>query len=145
MAESFFTEKEKELIVDSIRQAETSTSGEIQVHIEKKCKAEVLDRAAQVFEKLEMHKTELRNGVLFYLAVEDHKFAILGDQGIDNAVPANFWNEIKDHMQGLFRQGRFTEGLSQGIEMAGKALQKYFPYADDDINELPDDLSFGPN
>lgn len=145
MAEKFFTEKDKELIVASIRQAETSTSGEIQVHIEKKCKAEVLDRATQVFEKLGMYNTELRNAVLFYLAVEDQKFAILGDQGIDNAVPDNFWNEIKDHMQDMFRQGRFTEGLSQGIEMAGQALQKYFPYADDDINELPDDLSFGPN
>lgn len=145
MAENFFTEKDKDLIVSSIKLAETNTSGEIKVHIEKKCKVEVLDRATQVFEKLGMHNTELRNAVLFYLAVEDHKFAILGDKGINDAVPDNFWNEIKDHMQGMFRLGKFSEGLSQGIEMAGNALQKYFPYADDDINELPDDLSFGPN
>ncbi len=145
MAKEFFTEQEKKTIVDSIKEAELNTSGEIRVHIERGCKGPVLDRAVKVFEKLGMHKTELKNGVLFYLAVDDHKFAILGDKGIDEVVPENFWDAIKEHMLSLFRQGEFSQGLREGILKAGVALKKHFPYSDDDINELPDDISFGPN
>lgn len=145
MAEKFFSETEKGRIVDAIRRAELNTSGEVQVHIERKCKGDVLDRAALVFGNLNMHQTLQRNGVLFYLAVEDHKFAILGDEGINSCVPDDFWDQIKDHMQLLFRAGKFAQGLEEGILKAGAALQTYFPYSDNDINELPDDLSFGPN
>jgi uncharacterized membrane protein len=105
----------------------------------------VLDRAAYLFEKLKMHKTERRNGVLFYLAVADRKFAILGDAGINAVTPENFWDEIKNTMSALFSEGQFSEGLCKGIEMTGEALHKYFPYQTDDINELPDDISFGKN
>lgn len=145
MAEKFFSEAEKNKIVEAIRKAELSTSGEIKVHIERKCKKEVLDRAAEVFGMLNMHNTLQSNGVLFYLAVSDHKFAILGDKGLNECVPDDFWNQIKDHMQQLFRAGQFAQGLEEGILKAGNALKIYFPYSDDDINELPDDLSFGPN
>jgi uncharacterized membrane protein len=145
MAEKFFSEAEKKRIVEAIRKAELSTSGEIKVHIERTCKGDVLDRAVEVFGMLNMHKTMQSNGVLFYLAVSDHKFAILGDKGLNECVPNDFWNQIKDHMQQLFRDGQFAQGLEEGILKAGDALKTYFPYSDDDINELPDDLSFGPN
>lgn len=145
MAKEFFTEQEKKEIVDCIQQAERKTSGEIRVHIERKCKEPVLDRAVSVFASLHMHETELKNGVLFYLAVDDHKFAIIGDKGINDVVPENFWDDIKEHMQQLFRAGKFSQGLKEGILKAGAALREHFPYSDDDVNELPDDLSFGAN
>ena len=145
MAKEFFTEQEKKEIVGCIQQAERKTSGEIRVHIERKCKQPVLDRAVEVFASLHMHETELKNGVLFYLAVEDHKFAIIGDKGINDVVPVNFWDDIKEHMQQLFRSGQFAQGLKDGILKAGIALREHFPYSDDDVNELPDDLSFGTN
>ncbi|MFH1319527.1 MAG: TPM domain-containing protein [Bacteroidota bacterium] len=143
MAGNFFTSAQKEQIVNAIKEAELNTSGEIRVHIESRCKKEVLDRAAAVFAALQMHKTKLRNGVLFYLAVKDHEFAILGDGGINAAVPDDFWDIIKDMMQQNFIQGKFTEGLSAGIKMAGEQLKANFPYESDDINELSDDISFG--
>ena len=104
-----------------------------------------MKRAIEVFEKLDMHKTAARNGVLFYLAVQDHKFAIVGDKGIDKMVPDDFWDHIKDDMQTAFRKGDFVGGLSRGILEAGKVLSDHFPYAGDDkdINELPDELSIG--
>jgi uncharacterized membrane protein len=139
----YFSEENKLQIVNAIRVAETNTSGEIRVHIEKHCKEDVLDRAAYIFEKLEMHKTKLRNGVLFYLAIEDHKFAILGDAGINQKVPENFWEEIKEEMAEKFREGKFTEGLSKGIKKAGEELKHHFPYQKDDVNELSDEISFG--
>ena len=138
-----FTSDQKERIKEAIKDAERNTSGEIRVHIDKKCKADVLDRAAYVFEQLKMHKTRLRNGVLFYLAMEDHKFAILGDAGINSVVPDHFWNDIKDMMAGYFREGQFTEGLESGIKEAGEQLKKHFPYRLDDENELEDEISFG--
>ncbi|MFW5832053.1 MAG: TPM domain-containing protein [Prolixibacteraceae bacterium] len=140
---SYFTEEQKLQIKNAIRVAETNTSGEIRVHVEKHCKEDVLDRAAYIFEKLEMHKTELRNGVLFYLAIEDQKFAILGDAGINQKVSDNFWDEIKEEVISNFKEGLFAKGLSEGIVKAGEQLKVHFPYQEDDINELSDDISFG--
>ena len=140
---NFFTQEEKESIKKSIAEAELNTSGEIRVHIEGLCRNDVLDRAAYVFAKLAMHKTELRNGVLFYLAVKNRKLAILGDAGINQVTPENFWENIKDTMSDYFKENKFAEGLITGIKMAGEQLKSHFPYKQDDINELPDDISFG--
>jgi len=143
MAEKLFSIADRAIITDAIRNAEIETSGEIQVHIENHCKGDVLDRAAEVFEKLKMHKTSQRNAVLFYLAVADHKFAILGDAGINKAVSENFWENIKEEMLVHFKTKAFTEGLRKGIEMSGLQLQQHFPYdKEGDINELPDEISF---
>ncbi len=139
-AQDYFTEVRLQEIGSAIKQAEKRTSGEIRLYIEDKCKEDVLDHAAFLFGKLEMHKTELRNGVLFYLAMEDHKFAILGDGGINAKVPQDFWNHIKEVMAEKFKNGEFAKGLEVGIEMAGKALAEHFPYQEGDINELSDDI-----
>jgi uncharacterized membrane protein len=144
MAEKLFSKSDKETIVNAIKAAELSTSGEIQVHIESRCKGDVLDRAAEVFETLKMHQTAERNGVLFYLAVEDHLFAIIGDVGINQKVPTNFWEQIKEEMLLYFKKGDFVTGLKTGIEMSGQQLKHHFPYDQEgDINELSDEISFG--
>jgi|SRR5690554_5516606 len=144
MAEKLFSKEDRKRIIDAIVLAEKETSGEVQVHLENHCKGEVLDRAAQVFATLQMHKTEQRNGVLFYLAVEDHKFAILGDAGINQRVPEHFWDDIKDEMLKHFKTRQFTEGLCIGIGMAAEQLKMHFPYDQHgDENELPDEISFG--
>jgi len=144
-AANFFSKEEQEKIKQAIAEAETNTSGEIRVHIENSCPGDVMDRSAFLFEKLEMHKTELRNGVLFYLAIHDHKFAILGDAGINAKVPESFWNHTKEEILGYFKQGEFATGLADGIKMAGQQLKTHFPYQADDINELSDEISFGDN
>jgi uncharacterized membrane protein len=141
----YFSQEEKDEIVNAIGEAELNTSGEIRIHIEKYCKEDVLDRAAYIFKKLEMHNTALRNGILFYLAVEDRKFALLADRGINQKVPENTWEEIKDNMASDFRKGSFSEGLAYGIRQAGELLKQYFPHLSDDKNELRDDISFGEN
>jgi len=141
--QKYFTEEDKLQIKNAIRVAETNTSGEIRVHVEKYCRGNVLDQAAYVFEKLEMHMTKLRNGVLFYLAVEDRKFAILGDAGINAKVSEDFWEEISGHVIEKLKTGDFAVGISEGIIMAGKQLKKHFPYQSNDVNELSDEISFG--
>lgn len=141
-ASSFFTKEQQAQILAAVKEAEKETSGEIRVHIETSFTGDVLDRAAWVFKKLGMHKTAERNGVLFYLATDNRKFAIIGDSGIHAKVPEGFWDEISEKMGNNFRKGRFTEGLSEGILLAGEQLQRHFPYRQDDVNELPDDISF---
>ena len=144
MAEKLFTSEDKKAIVAAIQSAEVSTSGEIQVHIESRCKGDVIERAVEVFDKLKMYQTQDRNGVLFYLAVVDKKFAILGDSGINEVVPDHFWENIKEQMTIRFKAGEFTKGLIEGIKEAGTQLGEHFPFqGDSDINELPDDISFG--
>jgi len=139
----FFSKEEKETIKKAILNAELDTSGEIRVHIESECKEDVLDRTAFLFKKLDMEKTSYRNGVLIYLAVNSQKFAIIGDKGINAVVPENFWDEIKSQMAEHFNEGDFTTGLSEAITATGKHLKKHFPHHIDDINELPDEISFG--
>jgi len=141
--QKYFSEADKLQITNAIRVAETNTSGEIRVHIENKCTEDVLDRAAYIFEKLEMHKTALRNGVLFYLAMEDRKFAILGDAGINQKVPEDFWESTKELVLVRLKEGNISEGLADGIIKAGEQLKEHFPYQEDDVNELSDDISFG--
>ena len=142
-AKTLFSEADRNAIVSAICDAEENTSGEIRVHIESSFKGDVLDQAAYIFKKLGMVETEQRNGVLFYLAVKNKSFAILGDAGINAVVPENFWEDVKNTMQQEFKEGRMVEGLVKGIHMAGEKLKTHFPHQSDDINELSDDISFG--
>jgi uncharacterized membrane protein len=142
-ARSFFSKEQKEDIKQAILNAELDTSGEIRVHIENVCDGEVMDRAAYIFEKLNISNTEQRNGVLFYLAVKNRKFAIIGDTGINKTVPEDFWEGVKIKMLNRFRESDFTGGLVEGIAIIGKYLKKHYPYQTDDVNELSDEISFG--
>ncbi|GAB4330262.1 MAG: TPM domain-containing protein [Bacteroidales bacterium] len=142
-AKKFFSPQEKEDIVLAIKSAELDTSGEIRVHIENRCPGDPRERAALLFRFLKMDRTRQRNGVLFYLAVKNRKFAIIGDEGINRVVPDGFWDEVRDVMLEHFREGRFAQGLVEGIQLAGKQLKEHFPYQTDDVNELSDDISFG--
>ena len=137
--------EEDRRVVEAIKQAELNTSGEIKVHIENRCKGDVEQRSLVVFDKLKLNETQLRNGVLIYLAVKDRKFAILGDEGINKVVEDGFWNDVKDLMAAAFKEGRFAEGLERGIQRCGEKLKTYFPYQSDDINEIPDDISYENN
>jgi len=142
-AKDFFSSQEQEDIKLAIMNAELDTSGEIRVHIENTVSGDILDRAAYIFKKLEMDKTIRRNGVLIYLALKNRRFAIIGDSGINQVVPGNFWDEIKSVMLNHFREGRFTDGLIEAINETGLHLKKHFPYQKGDLNELSDDISFG--
>lgn len=142
-AKNFFNDDEKVAIIQSIRNAEKMTSGEIRLHLENHCgKKGAVARAQELFHKLKMDKTELRNGVLMYLAVKDQQFAIIGDKGINELSPDDFWENVRDLMQEKFKQGNFLEGICDGIELAGEELKKDFPIQDDDKNELTDEISF---
>lgn len=133
----------KETIRKAVGAAEQLTSGEIRVFIDEECKEDVMDHAAFVFAELGMHKTDLRNGVLIYLALKDHKFAIIGDAGIHAKVGDDFWNHVKEEMLEHFRHGRIVEGIEHAVMQAGNKLKVFFPKQQQDVNELPDDIVFG--
>lgn len=138
---NFLNEEDEQEIVAAIQKAEKNTSGEIRVHIEKTCKTDPFDRALEVFHQLKMDNTKLENGVLIYLAIEDRNFVILGDRGINDVVPDNFWETTKDLMISHFKKENFKQGLIDGILMAGEQLQHHFPWESDDENELSDQIS----
>ena len=123
--------------------AEKETSGEIRVHIEKTTSKVPYDRALEVFHDLGMDATELQNGVLIYLAVEDHNFVVCGDKGINDVVPTDFWDCTKEAIATQFKIGDFKQGLIDGITRAGEQSQKYFPYQEGDTNELSNEISKG--
>jgi uncharacterized membrane protein len=140
---SFFTESQKDGITAAIKKAEKETSGEIRVHLESTCKIDVLVRAAEVFADLKMHKTKLKNGILFYLSVDDRKFAIIGDKGIHKYATDSFWTETRNLLLDHFKKEQFYEGLCESILKAGDLLHNHFPYnKKTDKNELSDEISF---
>lgn len=139
--EEFLTPEEERQIVTAIGVAEKNTSGEIRVHIEQKTTKPPLERAQEVFYNLKMQETEARNAVLFYVNVTDKTFAILGDEGINQVVEADFWDSTKDTVISQFKNNQFATGLINGILKAGERLQHYFPYQKDDINELSNEIS----
>lgn len=143
MARILSKEQEK-TVMNAIKEAETNTSGEIRVHIEDRCKiGDPIKRAIEMFGELHMHETELRNGVIVYVAIKDHKLAVWGDEGIHKKVGQNFWNDVLATVQKYFSAKDYETGLSEAILMIGDKLKKYFPYQSNDVNELSDDISYG--
>ena len=140
---NFFSSPEQTEILNAIREAENNTSGEIRVHLERSVEGDVLDRAAYIFKKLGMHKTKQRNGVLFYLAVNSRKFAVIGDAGINQVVPEGFWDQVLERIRLRFSENLYGQGLAEGIRMAGEHLKTHFPHLKGDVNELSDEISFG--
>lgn len=137
-----FTEQEQEQISNAIAAAEKTTSGEIRIAIDKHCSGDAMEKAASYFTKLDMDKTSRHNGVLIYLAHADHKFAIIGDHGINKVVPADFWETTKVAMRAHFASGNLAQGIIAGIMLTGEKLATFFPSQGDDINELPNDIIF---
>ena len=137
-----FTEQEQELISNAISEAEKATSGEIRIAIDKYCEGDAIEKATSYFTKLDMDKTSRQNGVLIYLAHVDHKFAIIGDRGINKVVPPDFWEMTNVAMKAHFASGNLAQGIIAGVMLAGEKLAMYFPSQEDDVNELPNDIIF---
>lgn len=139
----FLTEEQEKSIIAAISEAEKETSGEIRIHIEKKCKKDsALVRAREVFAELKMNETELRNGVIVYVSWKDQKAAIWGDEGIHEKVGQQFWEEELALILNFFKQGDYETGLSEVVLQIGQKLKEYFPYQKDDVNELSNEISY---
>jgi uncharacterized membrane protein len=139
----FISKADQSRIVKSIETAELNTSGEIRVHIESNCPGDPVARAVYVFNKLKMFKTRDRNGVLVYIAWKSHKFSIIGDSGINDVVPENFWHDALALLGEHLRTGNNTEGICNAIELAGEKLKAFFPLKSDDTDEQSNEISFG--
>ena len=140
----FLSDEEEQRIVQTIAEAEKNTSGEIRVYMESRCSyLDAVDRARELFYQLNMHKTNLGNGVLFYLAIKDHQLAIYGGQGIHEKVGTEFWNnEVKQILRD-FKEHHYAEGIAHVVADIGEALKTHFPIDINDKNELPDQMLFG--
>ena len=138
-----FSTQEEQQILDAIKMAEEQTSGEIRVHVDQYCKTDPVFKAKNQFMHLEMTETAERNGVLIYVALTEHKFAIVGDEGINAKVGPAFWHSTKDLMTEKFKLNKPVEAICAGIKEAGLQLQKHFPYNNTDTNELDNTISYG--
>ena len=139
----FFQKEGERLVIEAIQVTEKQTSGEVRVHVQEHCRGDILVDAARVFRALKMDKTAERNGVLIYIVPERHEFAVIGDKGINEKVPENYWDDVRNIMQQHFRNQDFTEGTVQAVRLVGEKLKEHFPFKEGDKNELPDDISYG--
>ncbi len=141
----FFTDEEKQSIIDAVRNAEQRTSGEVRVFVESRCRyVNAIDRAVEIFENLQMQKTELRNATLVYVATKDKQLAVFGDEGIHQKVGNEYWANEVVKMINAFNRDNIAEGIRQCVLNIGEALATHFPYdRSTDKNELPDDIVFG--
>lgn len=142
MSKSPFSKEDEQKIINAIALAESETSGEIRVHVDKFCKNNPLLKAINLFTQFKMNETELRNGVLIYISINDKKLAIYGDKGINEKVEDDFWESTLQKMKFHFANGNFAEGIIAGLIEAGNKLKTHFPKSDNDINELPDEITY---
>ena len=142
-ARTFLTKEERHSIESAIAQAEHRTSGEIRIHIETNCPSEPKERALRTFHLLRMNKTANRNGVLIYVACNSRDVAVIGDKGINNAVPVGFWKDVIALITSCFSEGKYADGLKSAVSLIGEKLSEFFPYMKDDVNELSDEISIG--
>jgi len=96
------------------------------------------ERALEVFAYLRVWDTERNDGVLVYLLLADRDVEIVADRGIHRAVGNDVWNSICRKMEGHFRNGKFAEGVTQGIAEIETLLAQHSPRTPDDTNELSD-------
>jgi len=141
----FFSQEHNEMIVQSIRDAEKQTSGEVRVFVESKCRfVDPLDRALEIFAEFKMQNTAQRNAVLVYVAIKDRQLAVYGDVGIHQKTGDEYWKAAVNDMVSHFNKENYAYGIANCITMIGKALQQHFPYDKElDKNELPDEIIFG--
>ncbi|MFM9943880.1 MAG: TPM domain-containing protein [Bacteroidia bacterium] len=137
-----FSKDEELQITNAVSEAENGTSGEIRVHIDRYCKSDPLLKAQNLFHHLKMDETELRNGVIIYVSIDDHQVAIFGDKGINEKVEPDFWDSTLSKMTEHFKQGKIVVGITAGLIEAGARLKTYFPKSDNDTNELTDEISY---
>ena len=140
---TFMTEADLEAVARAVAEAEASTSGEIRVHLDARCAGDAMARAVERFERLGMTRTWLRNGVLIYLAIGDRKLAVIGDAGVHERVPPDYWQRLTETLVRHFREGRRRDGLVAAVRDVGETLRRHFPRAPDDRNELSDEVSLG--
>lgn len=145
-ARQFLTEKEEQQIIDAIARAEEKTSGEIRIHIELRCEEDPLDRASEIFHELGMDQTQYQNGVLIYVATEDHKVAVFAGKGIHRQVEEGFWNDVLALIIQHFKKDAFEQGIEEAVHKVGEKLTEQFPYHQKgDVNELTDEISYNQN
>ena len=137
----FLSEADLDAVAEAVAAAERTTSAEIRVHLDHRCPGEAMPHAVAVFERLGMHATEERSGVLIYVAVGDRKLAVIGDRGIHERVGDGYWLQVVDALLGHLRASRPRDGLVQAVRDVGAALRSHFPRRGDDRNELADDVS----
>jgi uncharacterized membrane protein len=138
-----YNESDKITISRAIEEAEKQTSGEIRVHVDKKCSGDPVKAAISHFNRLKMYKTKDRNGILIYVANEDRKLAIIGDKNINEKVPDNYWESTKNQLIDSFKKEEYVSGLVAAITDVGVKLKTYFPHEQDDKDELENVLSQG--
>ena len=134
------SKEELDKVTESIRSAESQTSGEIRVCVAKHCKGSPIDAAVAKFHQLKMENTQLRNSVLIYVCPDDHKAAILGDTGIHEAAIEGFWDNALEEMLSYFRKEMIVDGICQGVGKVGELIKAHYPIAENDVNELCDDV-----
>jgi len=138
----FLTPAESDRVNAAIKNAERDTSAEIKLVVARHCWSDIKNKASGIFKKLGLDKTKEHNGVLILFIVTNREFLVYGDQGIHEKVGQDFWNDIRDRMSADFHEGRFADGICDGIELIGKKLAEYFPHKRGDINEIADEIVY---
>jgi uncharacterized membrane protein len=142
---AFLGEDDLATVAQAIAAAEARTSAEIRVHLDHRCPGDAMPRAVAVFERLGMHRTAARHGVLIYVSIDDHKLAVLGDQGIHERVGQAYWERLVEAVLGHFREERPRDGLLHAVADVGAVLARHFPRRRGDVNELSDQVSIEPS
>jgi uncharacterized membrane protein len=141
---TFLSRLDHERIVGAIKEAETKSSGEIRVFIQRgELEGDPVVAAQKQFHQLGMDATRQRNGILIFVLPRAQKFAVIGDEGVHQKCGPDFWQRLVENMREHFKREEFTDALVEAIETAGRLLAEHFPRQGGDRNELSDQVVEG--
>ena len=104
---------------------------------EKEMDHEVREAATIQFVSNGLYRTREETGILIYLSVFEGKVWVLGDRGVDAAVPPGFWQEVADQVVAGIKEGRPAAAICAAVGRIRGVLAEKFPASAGDTNELP--------
>jgi uncharacterized membrane protein len=129
-------------VEQAITAAERRTSAEIRVALARSWFwGDARAAADRAFRRLQVARTQARNGVLIFVAPSRRKLAVVGDVGVQAKVAPDLWAKVIDRMTADFRRGQRTAGLIAAVELLAEALAPVFPIGARDVNELPNSVA----
>lgn len=149
----FINEEEKSAIKESVRLAESRTSGEIKVLVVGSCnkpwpfmsdKKAIYRRAVKEFSAMQIGKTADHTGILIMLSLKERKVQVLADKKINDKVTQDTWSKAVEIIVNNIKQNNQAQGIIQAVEFVGNILAQHFPRKQDDINELSDEIEIKP-
>jgi uncharacterized membrane protein len=124
----FLNRLEHERVHRAVQSAEKDTSVRIVVYISHRRVTDPMKAGHQAFKKLKLETEQEKAGLLFFIAPQSRKFAVLGGTALHEKLGQAWWDRLVQVLSADFRREKFTDGLVSVLDEIAPALKLHFPF-----------------